>query len=83
MLREFFNTCSQDDEEKTYLYKEFLEYYVWNKHDKCWNKGKSREVIDLVNKANPFEEDRCYLRLLLNHAKGPTYFQDLLTYNSV
>ena len=31
MLTEIFNTCSQDEKEKMYLYREFLEYYVWNK----------------------------------------------------
>ena len=44
MLTEFFNTCSQDEEARTYLYREFIEYYAWNKQGKCWKKRKSQEV---------------------------------------
>ena len=69
MLTVFFNTCSQDDEAKTYLYREFSEYNVWNKQGKCRNKIKSREVIGWVNGTNLFEGEQYYLRLLLNHVK--------------
>ena len=31
MLTKIFNTCSQDEKTRMYLYREFLEYYVWNK----------------------------------------------------
>ena len=83
MLTEFFNTCSQDDEAKTYLYKEFPEYYVWIEQGKCWNKRKSIEVTSQVNGANLSKMEQYYLRLSLNHVKWPTSFQDLLTYNGV
>ena len=55
----------------------------WKKQCKCWNKRKSREVTGQVNGANPIEGERYYLKLLLNRIKGPTYFQDLLSYNGV
>ena len=69
MLTEFFNTCSQDDEAKTYLYKEFPEYYVWIEQGKCWNKRKSIEVTSQVNGANLSKMEQYYLRLSLNHVK--------------
>ncbi|XP_075492617.1 uncharacterized protein LOC142530687 [Primulina tabacum] len=43
------------------------------------NKGKKGKVIGRVNGANSVEGERYYLRLLLNHVRGPTSFDNLLT----
>ena len=40
-------------------------------------------VIGRINSANPKEGERFYLRLLLNHVKGPTSFEDLLTIDRI
>lgn len=83
MLTKFFNTHSQDDEARTHLYREFVEYYVWKKQCKCWNKRKSIEVIGQVNGTNPSEEDKNYLRFLSSHVEISTSFQDFLTWDGV
>lgn len=67
MLTEFFNFCSKDKEKRKYLYREFPEYFVWNRNGKCWEERKTRGVIGRINGANPSEGERYYLRLLLNH----------------
>lgn len=69
MLTKFCNACSQDEETRTHLYREFLEYDVWDKQGKCWKKKKNREVIGQANEADPSKGERYYLRLLLNHVK--------------
>ncbi|XP_027166288.1 uncharacterized protein LOC113766278 [Coffea eugenioides] len=83
MLTEFFNFNRRNQENKRYLYKEFPEHYVWDKKDRCWNKRKKGEVIGRINGANPAEGERYYLRLLLNHVRGPQSYGDLLTVDGV
>ncbi|KAG5520326.1 hypothetical protein RHGRI_033033 [Rhododendron griersonianum] len=83
MLTEFFNFCSKDKEKRKYLYREFPEYFVWNRNGKCWEERKTRGVIGRINGSNPSEGERYYLRLLLNHVRSPTSFADLLMYNDV
>ena len=82
-LTEYFRTCSTDIEARKYLYREFPEHYVWNKQGKCWTRRKKGEVIGRVNGANPMEGERYYLRILLNHVRGPTSFKDLLTVEGI
>ncbi|XP_012856955.1 PREDICTED: ATP-dependent DNA helicase PIF1-like [Erythranthe guttata] len=81
MLTEYFSMCAKSEDAKKYLYPEFPEHYVWDNKFKCWNERKKRNVIGRVNGANPIEGERFYLRLLLNHVRGPTSFEDLLTVN--
>ncbi|KAG5560632.1 hypothetical protein RHGRI_003828 [Rhododendron griersonianum] len=45
MLTEFFNFCSKDKEKRKYLYREFPEYFVWNRNGKCWEERKTREAL--------------------------------------
>ena len=40
-------------------------------------------MIGRVNSANPKEGERFSLRLLLNHVRGPTSFEDLLTVDGI
>ena len=44
---------------------------------------KKHYAIGRVITANPTEGERYYLRLLLNHIRGITFFEDLKTVNSV
>ncbi|XP_012841137.1 PREDICTED: uncharacterized protein LOC105961450 [Erythranthe guttata] len=83
MLTEYFSMCSRSEKARKYLYKEFPEYYVWDKQGRCWSERKKRDVIGRIHGANPMEGERYYLRLLLNHVRGPTSFLDLLTVNGI
>ncbi|KAG6670583.1 hypothetical protein I3843_Q054100 [Carya illinoinensis] len=54
-----------------YLYK-----YIYKGHDR-------KTVIGRIVTANPFEGERYYLRILLNHVRGPLSFDDLKTVDGV
>ncbi|KAK6144351.1 hypothetical protein DH2020_021171 [Rehmannia glutinosa] len=83
MLTEYFSMCARSEKARKYLYREFPEYYVWDKQGKCWNERKKRDVIGRINTTNHIEGERYYLRLLLNHVRGTTSFQYLLTVDNV
>ncbi|XP_043710377.1 uncharacterized protein LOC122659313 [Telopea speciosissima] len=44
---------------------------------------KLKEAIGRVNSTNPSEGERFYLRLLLNHVRGPTSFEHLLCVDDI
>ncbi|KAG7990160.1 hypothetical protein I3843_02G011400 [Carya illinoinensis] len=75
MLTEFFALNQVDENARILLYKEFLEFYVWSQQYKEW----TRRIIT----ANLFEGERYYLRILLNHVRGPLSFEDLRTVDGV
>ncbi|PKA56688.1 ATP-dependent DNA helicase PIF1 [Apostasia shenzhenica] len=83
MLTEFFTLNAMDNETKKILYKQLPEYYTWDRQGKFWSKRKKQKVIGRIALANPVEGERYYLRLLLNHVKGPTSFTDLQTYQNI
>ncbi|PKA51251.1 ATP-dependent DNA helicase PIF1 [Apostasia shenzhenica] len=83
MLTEFFKLNAEDNEAKNILYKHLPEYYTWDSSSKIWTKRKQRQVIGRIALANPVEGERYYLRLLLNHVKGPTSFEDLKIYQNI
>ncbi|KAK3222064.1 hypothetical protein Dsin_009089 [Dipteronia sinensis] len=83
MLTEFFNINRNNDKAKKLLYKEFPEHFVWNKRDKIWIPRKQCQIIGRIVTTNPIEGERYYLRLLLNHIRGPKSFEDLKTVNGV
>ncbi|XP_042962415.1 uncharacterized protein LOC122296677 [Carya illinoinensis] len=83
MLTEFFSTNRVDENTKKLLYKEFPEFYVWSQQYKMWTVRKKQIVIGRIVTANPSEGERYYLRILLNHIRGPLSFDDLKTVNGV
>ncbi|KAG6657396.1 hypothetical protein CIPAW_04G088100 [Carya illinoinensis] len=83
ILTEFFALNRVDENAKRLLYKEFPEYYVWNQQNKDWTPRKKKTVIGRIVTANPFEGERYYLRILLNHVRGPLSFDDLRTVDGV
>ncbi|GAA0172855.1 hypothetical protein LIER_26592 [Lithospermum erythrorhizon] len=80
MLTEFFETNRTDPEAKNLnlLYKEFPQYYVWHGQFRAWTKRKRGVVIGRLCVVNPIENERYYLRVLLNNVRCPTSFDDLL-----
>lgn len=80
MLTEFFHRNSVDLNARQYLYREFPEHYTWSSKQKCWNDRVSpAKVIGRLHTVTPGDPERYYLRLLLNHVRGPTSFQSLRT----
>ncbi|GER39179.1 DNA helicase homolog [Striga asiatica] len=63
MLTEFFSFCSENEEARQYLYRDFPQHYVWDKYQKFWKKRIKQNVIGRINSANPIEgESFSYLK---------------------
>ncbi|XP_035541237.1 uncharacterized protein LOC118344509 [Juglans regia] len=83
MLTEFFSTNQANENARKLLYKEFPEAFVWNQQHKIWNPRKKKTVIGRIVTASPFEGERYYLRILLNHIRGPLSFDHIKTVGNV
>ncbi|KAG7972490.1 hypothetical protein I3843_07G186700 [Carya illinoinensis] len=83
MLTEFFYRNQIDENARKLLYREFPEKFVWDSQCRIWTPRKKKTVIGRIVTANPFEGERYYLRMLLNHIKGATSFEKLRTVNGV
>ncbi|KAL6143230.1 hypothetical protein ACLB2K_053925 [Fragaria x ananassa] len=84
MLTEFFNKNHDDSEARRHLYREFPQYYRWDSKYKKWEKRRNNiKVIGRIYSVSPLEGEKFFLRVLLNHVRGPKSFRDLLTVNRV
>jgi ATP-dependent DNA helicase PIF1 len=79
MLTEYFWMNNVDPFAYSFLYREFLEYYRWDRIEKEWLRRKQRTQIDRMLYACPVEGERYYLCVLLNHVRGAVSFDDLKT----
>ncbi|XP_022872071.1 uncharacterized protein LOC111391154 [Olea europaea var. sylvestris] len=50
---------------------------------KTWLPRNKQIVVGRIILVNPSERERYFLRLLLNHIRGPTSFDDLMIFNGV
>ncbi|KAG7980703.1 hypothetical protein I3843_05G196400 [Carya illinoinensis] len=82
MLTEFFYRNQIDENARKLLYREFPEKFVWDSQCRIWTPRKKKTVIGRIVTANPFEGERYYLRMLLNHIRGATSFEKLRTVNA-
>ncbi|XP_048501491.1 uncharacterized protein LOC125497835 [Beta vulgaris subsp. vulgaris] len=84
MLTEFFRMNSVDPEARDYLYREFPEKYIWINSTREWCRRKTMQrVISRLYVASPLDVERFYLRMLLNHVKGPQSYDHLRTVNRI
>ncbi|XP_050277829.1 uncharacterized protein LOC126719302 [Quercus robur] len=80
----FFYMNTIDHDARNYLYREFPEHYCWDHKNKTWTQRRShKKVVGRVYTVSPFDGEKFNLRVLLNHVKGPTGFDDLLTVNGI
>ncbi|KAL6901889.1 hypothetical protein ACP4OV_004765 [Aristida adscensionis] len=84
MLTEYFRMNSIDSYARNFLYKEFPEFFRWDNSRKIWYRRRNwRKQIGRLVAAHPAEGERYYLRILLNHVRGATSFENLRTVNGV
>ncbi|XP_062088611.1 uncharacterized protein LOC133795174 [Humulus lupulus] len=83
MPTQFFALNRVDENAKKLLYKQIPEYYVWNHQHKEWTPRKTKTVIGRIVTANPFEGERYFMRILINHVRGPLSFEDLRTIEGI
>ncbi|CAN6545975.1 unnamed protein product [Malus baccata var. baccata] len=63
---------------------EIPSHYRWIQAQRKWSKRMNRnKVIGRIYTVSPAEGEKFYLRILLNHVRGPTSFTNLRTVNGV
>jgi len=83
-LTEYFKMNRADSYARTLLYREFPEHYRWIPKRKVWQRRKTRlGQIGRIVYAHPAEGERYFLRVLLNHVRGATSYEDLRTVNGI
>ncbi|GBP23366.1 Protein ALP1-like [Eumeta japonica] len=90
-LLAFFAFCNENEFAKTLLYREVPQYYTWvnNKftrrrrgEDVVGHPGiKKDAALGRVYEIHPSQSECFYLRILLDHVRGPTSFAYLKTVN--
>ncbi|XP_066384734.1 uncharacterized protein [Miscanthus floridulus] len=79
-LTEYFSKNREERATRKILYREFPEHYRWIAGKKVWQGRKQASAqIGRIVYANPAEGERYFLRVLLNHVRGATSFEDLRT----
>jgi hypothetical protein len=79
ILTKYFWMNSVDPFAHSFSYREFPKYYRWDRMEKEWLQRKQRTQIGRIMYVCPAEGERYYLRVLLNHVRGATSFDDLKT----
>ena len=80
MLTKYFNVNRSNPAAHEYLYREFPEHFTWNKSKKFWKPRNVKRIqIGRLVYANPAEGERYYLRIMLNHVRGATSYENLRT----
>ena len=80
ILTEYFKMNTVDNYARKLLYREFPEHYRWIKSGKVWQRRKQNgRQIGRIIYANPAEGERYFLRVLLNHMRGATSYENLRT----
>ncbi|KAF0720219.1 hypothetical protein AaE_010351, partial [Aphanomyces astaci] len=85
-LVSFFLACAQGligidgVPAKNCLYLDFPQYFRFDQKTKLWVGRKNHiKVIGRIDSVSPRQKERFYIRTLLFHKYGPTYFEDLRT----
>ncbi|AQK95491.1 hypothetical protein ZEAMMB73_Zm00001d011047, partial [Zea mays] len=78
MLTAYFEANRLYEEARSILYRDFPEWYTLQQ-GKVWQRRKRNTggQVGRIVSAHPAEEERFYLRLLLNHVTGATSYVDL------
>ena len=83
MLTEFFKANQEFSWTQSLLYREFPEYAVWQSTSKNWKPRQQCTQVGRIISAHPAEGERYYLRVLLNHVRGPTSYEYLRTVEGI
>ncbi|CAN6555560.1 unnamed protein product [Malus baccata var. baccata] len=84
MLTEFFTLNHVDADARRYLYMEIPSHYRWiQAQRKLYKRMNRNKVIGRIYAVSLAEGEKFYLRILLNHVRGPTSFTNLRTVNGV
>ncbi|XP_022019662.1 uncharacterized protein LOC110919709 [Helianthus annuus] len=80
MFTEWMNCNKVDEFARTLKYVQFPGYYVWKAKNRKWNRRKHLYgSVGRIHYVPPSLCDCYYLRILLDHIRGPTCFEDIKT----
>ncbi|KAF1879812.1 hypothetical protein Lal_00039684 [Lupinus albus] len=81
MLTQLFALNHLEVEARYYLYTKIpKKKYTWDKDNREWHRRRNRRwVLRRMYTVSPSEGDKFYLCVFLNHVRGPTSWEDLLT----
>jgi len=78
-LTEYFTLNRDDSHARKFLYREIPEHYRWISGKKACQRRKQRGQVGRIVYAHPAKGERYFLRVLLNHVRGATSFENLRT----
>ena len=78
-LTKYFTLNRADSYARKFLYREIPEHYRWISGKKAWQRRKQRGQVGRIVYAHSTEGERYFLRVLLNHVRGATSFENLRT----
>jgi hypothetical protein len=84
-LLAWFKLNETDPDARNLLYSEIPRQYTFLKKTRKWKRRKypNLKVIGRVYSVHAKDSERFALRLLLNHVRGATSFEDIRTYNNM
>ena len=87
-LMAYFKLNAEDQDARKHKYQDIPKYYTWSENK--WSKRKTQpedgdmpRTIGRINNVSPVQGERFYLRLLLNHIKGATTFDELKMFEGI
>ena len=83
MFTEWFELNKREPAARELTYAEIPTKYVWHEKARIWKLRKLKKCIGRMFYSNPASGERYYLRMVLNVAKGPESFKQLMTVNKV
>ena len=80
----FLDYYKKHPEAKKYTYAEFPKHFVWDKKDREWRERQNtRWAVGRIYHVPIGCGELYYLRIMLNHVKGPSLYKHLRTVDGV
>ncbi len=84
-LMAFFKLNQEFPEARQYLYRDIPKYFYYDKPNHCWLERQNPRIntVGRIYSVHSKDTERFAMRLLLNHVRGPTSFENLRTVNGI
>ncbi|KAL6574843.1 hypothetical protein OROMI_012128 [Orobanche minor] len=79
----WFKANEKYPEARELTYAQLPSYFTWRQKTREWVPRHQRKCVGRLYFVRPGTGDRFYLRLLLNHVRGPRFFEDIRTFDGV
>ena len=83
MFTEWFELNKREPDAREFTYAEIPKKYVWHEKERIWKLRKQKKCIGRMVYSNPASGERYYLRMVLNVARGPQSFEELMTVKNI